>query len=209
MYCAVYSKFWTWKQSLKRLLCLKKRYSLSITSCIIWIFFKYIHKIIKKLRNSIRQFSIWLCWNFWNKKANLVLIGTWACILWNFLMVRELGTKIFVVHMYLKVESSLHVTFAKLAQICLTSRTLILTICIDHQVWPFLWPWILTQILTLTLCFFNLKKRRYIWSKNISQILIPFITKICVLIWHHAPCNLASGTVEIGFLWWPLRAHVG
>ncbi len=88
----------------------------------------------------------------------------------------------------IKVGSSLHVTFAKLAQICLTSRTVILTICTDHQVWPFLWPWILTQILTLTLCSFNLKNRRYIWCKKISQILIPFITKICVLIGHHGMC---------------------
>jgi hypothetical protein len=48
---------------LETIVMLEKRYSLSITSCIIRIFFKYIHKFIKKLRNSIRQFSIWLCWN--------------------------------------------------------------------------------------------------------------------------------------------------
>jgi hypothetical protein len=87
----------------------KIRYSLSITSCIIRFFKKYIHKFIKKIEkfnSSIFHLALleWLeltyAIHFWYKKANVVLIGTWACILWNFVMVRELGSKIFVVHMY-------------------------------------------------------------------------------------------------------------
>jgi hypothetical protein len=135
----------------------KKRYSLSITSCIIRFFKKYIHKFIKKIEkfnSSIFHLALleWLeltyAIHFWNKKANLVLIARGHAFCEIFSWSESWEQKSLLCICTIKVESSLHVTFAKLAQICLTSRTrfwpFVQTIksdpfC-DPESWPRFWP---------------------------------------------------------------------